>query len=230
MREIRIVCQECGQVWNPITTRSLICPNCASPNPKLFDNIYQVDELNNTFPYSPNYDSQVRQFPFPIQMPSEAERIKMYFKNFYQLFILSFIASIILFLRIPSLGSIGWGKFVILFLVSRIADIVSTLIALQFPWMIETNPIAEVKTLNGSFWIVQFQSILRLIFITFFFYLLFPKLGIFFLLTYTLMGFIVTFTNLFQSFFMIPSNLFMNLIATSIVSFGVYHLLKGSLI
>lgn len=211
MEKIRFSCENCGKNWDPFHGGNVICPNCDSINTK----IVIFDEYRN-------YESTF----FNDSILDERKRVETYYKNFFEVLILSIIACIFFLFKIP-LSMVSWHKYLLLFFLSRIADILTTLIGLQMPWTIETNPIAGPTSLNRYFWHAQIKAIWSIIWSSSILYLLVPNIGISVLLIFTLIGFIAAINNILCAFFLLPSNIISNIFISSTVSFVFFNILKN---
>jgi len=227
MREIKVICKECGEVWSPVKSGNFICPNCGSARFGLAINDMSPvikDEIdNNTLYKQPDYELNSRRLS--PHMPSDIQRAEIYFMNFFQLLFFSIVATFVFCFKLP-LVELSLGRYVSIFLISRGADLVTTMIALQMPWLMESNPLSDARSLNGDFWPAQFLGVGMWILISHLLYLFVPGLGIFTLLVFSLIGFTAAFTNLFQAFFMMPTNPVINGFAVTIVSIIIFHILK----
>jgi len=157
--------------------------------------------------------------------PSLEERATLYSGSMNIILALGCISALVIAAALP-FKSISFAAFVIILLVSRAADILSTVFGLQMPGMIESNPHSDMHRLSPEF-IFKYAS--GLLFYTGFAYLLSywcPLAAKVMLLAQAMVGFVVTASNLYQTLFQSRSGMAFFVISSSIMGTGVYFLLK----
>lgn len=158
--------------------------------------------------------------------PNLEERTQEYQQTAKTLFSLGAIAAVILAITMP-LRNISFSYFVAILFGSRLADIFSTNICLQMPWMYETNPLFEPHKLNMN---LVFRHLFALALYLGPLYLIgiwFPILVKVLLLTYSFVGFVAAISNLYQLFTLTKADTLLHILSNSAVGVCIFFLLKG---
>jgi hypothetical protein len=144
-------CPHCGHQgleFQSVSPPSFTCPGCGKK--------VTVEELlsktgGNYHPIDPNLGQS---FGRQIE-PTDEERKSAYFKTFFLDFFLFTVFYVVLCFFFP-MSSISWLLLIGIMAVSRIADIVSTLIGLALG-AVETNPLSDSHNISKLLFLQVFQ-------------------------------------------------------------------------
>jgi len=156
---------------------------------------------------------------------SSESRAETYSKAVKALFVSGIIVSVVLAMS-TGLSAIPFSYFTMILIASRLADILSTVFALQVPGMIETNPGSDPHRLSSGFLMTNVLYCLKWIGLGMLLSMWSPTLGRITMLTYSISSFAVTISNLYQAVAMSRVSTFFHVTSSGIVGFCVFNLLK----
>ncbi|MDD5166350.1 MAG: hypothetical protein PHQ57_03035 [Candidatus Omnitrophica bacterium] len=157
--------------------------------------------------------------------PSLEERAALYNEAEKIIYVLGCFGSVVLAAAVP-FKNISFGAFVVIFFVSRCADILSTIFCLRMPWAFETNPHSQARRLSLDFILKYAVNILFCAGFVCLLSLWFSVFAKVILLTHAMAGFLVSVSNLYQTFAMVRANKLFYVISNSAIGVGVFFLLR----
>ncbi len=175
-----------------------------------------------------------QRYPYPdprtmcAQEPSREERARVYKNSTRKIFVLGWIASVVLAAAVP-LKDISFFSFAVILLASRAADILSTLLCLQMPWVYEANPNCDARRLSPEFLSQHIFRILSVIGFTCLLDQFCPLLARVILLAYAMSSFVVSISNLNQTFCMRKSSMGFYLFCNAALGAGALFLFRSLL-